>query len=109
MSAADPRIEQFLNDLKSEGRSSPASIYWHEFYEFLLSKNRPGQANPPVPLILAASVESDANKHKRLSNQLEWALENGCIDEALHYLETIPAENWNSCPLDRWHQESHDF
>jgi adenine-specific DNA-methyltransferase len=58
-------------------------------------------------LVLAASDESDASKHVRLSGQLEWARENGCLDEAIGYLEAIPADQWNTCPLDRWEQDSY--
>jgi hypothetical protein len=107
MSSGDPRIEKFLTDLKAGGRSTPDGRYWHEFYQFLVGKKQHGQTNPPVPLILAASGESNASKHHRLSTQLEWALENGCIDEALRYLKSLPAEKWNSCSPGKWFNESY--
>jgi hypothetical protein len=100
-----PRMKTLLDSLERTGRSSPEA--WDRFYKFLQSKKKPGQPDPPVPLILAASAESNASKHRRLSEQLAWALENGCLDDALGYLEQIPAEQWNSCPEDRWHQESY--
>jgi hypothetical protein len=109
MTATDPRIERFLSAVKSAGRSSPAGLHWHEFYEFLRARKQTGLGDPPVPLILAASGESSASKHSRLSGQLEWALENGCIDEAIRYLERIPVEKWNSCLLDQWGRTSYDF
>jgi hypothetical protein len=105
MSASDPRIQAFLGALKQEGRSSPED--WHAFHLFLQLKKHLGQKDPPVPLILAASGESDASKHHRLSSQLEWALANGCLDDALRYLEKIPVERWNSCPLEHWNQDSY--
>jgi hypothetical protein len=58
-------------------------------------------------LILAASDESNATKHHRLSAQLYWAQENGCLDDALRYLSNIPVEEWNSSPLEQWNQDSY--
>ena len=104
MNGSDPRIDTFLCALKEKGNSSPAGIHWQKFQEFLLTKRQPGQRNPPVPLILAASGESDTSKYHRLSSQLEWALANNCFNDAIRYLEQIPVEQWNSCPLDQWHQ-----
>jgi hypothetical protein len=103
----DLRIERFLDCIKGECRSSPSGQYWHGFYEFLLSKKRGDQSVPPVPLILAASGASDASKHKRLSSQLEWALKNDCIEDAISYLENIAVEHWNTCPLEKWEQDSY--
>ena len=105
MSAPDPRIEEFLAALKADGRSSPKD--WHRFHQFLQSKKQAGQKDPPVPLILAASDESNATKHQRLSAQLYWAQENGRIEDALRYLSDIPMEEWNSCPLEKWNQDSY--
>jgi hypothetical protein len=107
MNATDPKIERFLGEIKAEGRSSPAGMSWQKFHEFLRSKGQPGAQRPPVPLILAAADEPDASKHARLSSQLEWALQNDCLDEAIGYLEAIPANQWNTCPVDRWEQDSY--
>jgi hypothetical protein len=107
MTTPDPRIEQFLDAIKAEGRSSPAGIYWQEFYGFLRTRSKPDRNHPPVPLILGASGESDGEKHSRLFSQLEWALVNGCIAEAIDYLKKLPADHWNSCPIERWGQDSY--
>lgn len=103
MSTAYPRIEHLLIELKADGRSSPKG--WHRFYLFLKAKKHTGEKDPPVPLILAASGESSANKHRVLAEQLQWAVENGCLDEAIRYLRDIPPEGWDSSPLERWNQE----
>jgi hypothetical protein len=100
-----PRLRTLLGSLKRAGRSSPKA--WHKFHLFLRSKKQHAQVNPPVPLILAASGESHASKHGRLSSQLEWAVANDCLDEALRYLETIPDEEWDSCPLEKWNLDSY--
>jgi hypothetical protein len=107
MSAGDPSIGAFLGALKEQGRSSPAGMHWQRFYEFLLAKRRQDQGKPPVPLILAASGESDASKHRRLGDQLHWAEANGCLNEALRCLTDMPAEDWNTCPLAQWNQDSY--
>lgn len=104
---SDLRIETLLAALKAEGRSSPAGHKWHLFHVFLQSKKRPGNKGPPMPLILAASGESDASKHRRLSEQLAWALDNACLQEAFDFLGHLPADEWNVCPPDQWHQESY--
>ncbi|MBI4319598.1 MAG: hypothetical protein HY675_14005 [Chloroflexi bacterium] len=105
MSAADPRAVQFLTAIKADGRSSPAGIHWHRFYEFLQAKKRMSPTKLPLPLILAASGESNGSKHRRLASQLEWAIENNCLDDAIHYLEGMPRDQWNTGSLDQWEQD----
>ena len=105
MSITEPRIIGFLHALKAEGRSSPSD--WNRFYQFLAAKKVMNQKEPPVPFILAASGESDASKHRRLGDQLEWALVNNCLDEAIRYLEQVPVEQWNSSPPEQWDRESY--
>lgn len=100
-------IETFLERIKSEGRSSPAGIHWHKFYEHLQSRKLPGSVDPPVPMILAASGESNASKHHRLSQQLQWALQNECLGDAITYLEELGADCWNLGTEDRWFEESY--
>ncbi len=105
MNTPDTRIEEFLVALKADGISCPKA--WHEFYLLLKTKKQKDRKDPPVPLILAASMESYATKHRRLSDQLYWAHENGCLDEVLRYLKDIPSEDWNSRPLGEWHLEGY--
>lgn len=100
-----PRIEEFLARLKLEGQSSPRD--WQRFYLFLMKRRQPGHSDPPVPLILAAACESAAVKHRRLGEQVYWAQENGCLDEALLHLGGIAVDEWNRCPPDKWHQDSY--
>jgi hypothetical protein len=101
------RIEAFLADCKAAGRSSPAGMAWHEFWTWL-SAAKPADADgPPVPLILAASGESDASKHSRLRKQLDWADRHGLLDVALSWLADLPAERWNTGRLDSWHADSY--
>jgi hypothetical protein len=96
VTAGDSQIEEFLSALRARRRSSPAGYAWQQFYELLRARKQPGSTNPPVPLILAASGASNAAKHQRLTLQLRWARENGCLDEAIEYLQGIPSGQWNS-------------
>lgn len=79
-------IECFLVNLKAEGKSSPHD--WHQFHQFLFSKQLPVHTQPPVPLILAASDESNATEHSLLGEQLQLASENSCLGEAIIFLNT---------------------
>ena len=101
------RIEAYLAECKGVGRSSPAGSAWHDFWTRMSAAKPAGVSDPPVPLILAASSESNASKHRRLREQLEWAERNGLLDVALSWLAAIPAEQWNVSSLDRWHVDSY--
>jgi len=101
------RIEAALAEYKAAGRSSPAGMAWHEFWTGLSTAKPADAPNPPVPMILAASGESDASKHSRLRQQLDWADRHGLLDVALSRLTAIPEEQWNTGSLDRWHLDSY--
>ncbi|HOO50073.1 MAG TPA: hypothetical protein PLK94_02175, partial [Alphaproteobacteria bacterium] len=96
------KIEFFLNEIKGEGKSSPAGMYWNDFFLFLKKHKSHNEPDPPVPLILAASGESDASKHFRLSEQLYWAADHNCLDEAIKFLKNISSEKWNKGALEDW-------
>jgi hypothetical protein len=97
------RKQAYLGQLREQGRSSPEGRYWHEFHLFLQTKR--SRKPPPVPLILAASGASNSSKHRRLSEQLDWAIENGCFDDAMIHLAAIAPTNWNQCPAKDWDTE----
>ena len=80
-------------------------MYWNNFFILLKTFKQPGDLDPPVPLILAASGESDASKHLRLSKQLQWALDHDCLNEAIDFLRDLSFDKWNSGPLDTWNKE----
>jgi hypothetical protein len=98
-------LTEFLDEIKKDERSSPSGRYWNNFFIFIKTFKQPGEPDPPVPLILAASGESDASKHLRLSNQLQWALDHDCLNEAIDFLRTLSPDKWNSRPLDNWSKE----
>ena len=103
----NPKIESYLKTIKEDGRSSPVGMHWNDFFNFLRGLKKADHPDPPMPLILAASSESGATKHLRLSYQLYWALDNGCIDEALYFLENLEADKWNTCSGEKWHESSY--
>jgi hypothetical protein len=105
---AEAVIDNFMKQLKAEGRSSPAGQHWAKFHEMLCHHSqRIGAGRPPVPLILAASGESDAAKHRRLAEQLYWAETNGVVSEALEFLRGLPEDHWNSNSVEKWNATSY--
>jgi hypothetical protein len=102
----EERRQQFLADIKSKGRSSPAGKHWDEFFEFL-RRHSSGAGRPPVPLILAASGASNRTKHKRLSDQLRWAIDQGCLAEALAFLQGLSDDKWNTGSAEEWDRDSY--
>lgn len=102
MSALE-RINVFLAIIKSEGRSSPAGRYWHDFWEWLEIKASNKADKPPKPLILAAAGASHANKYIRLREQLLFADMNGFGLEAVEWLAELAPENWNHGSKSNWH------
>lgn len=107
MSPRDPQVVDYLAGLKRERRSSPEGIAWQRFFERLCTLKRPDADAPPVPLIFAASNESNSAKHRRLVAQLEWAGENGCLEEALRALRSIPSAQWSTGSLQRWDEDTY--
>lgn len=101
-------ITSLLEQIKAEGRSSPAGQHWMAFHEVLRRHAaRIGVSPPPVPFILAASGESDSSKHKRLEEQLRWAHANGALTEALEFLRGLRPDQWNSGTAENWHRSSY--
>jgi len=96
-------IDQFLDLLRAEGRSSPSGQHWQRFWSWLAERAPAGAARPPVPLILAAAGESDSVKHERLRAQLEFAHEHGCAAEAIDWLSALAPEHWNLGSAATWH------
>jgi len=103
-------IEAFLSLIMEEWRSSPSGYAWHQFWRRLDESKPAGAPKPPVPLILAASDESDAKKHLRLKSQLEWAAKHGLARPALSWLRAVPANQWNQSSPEMWDKDSYpDF
>ena len=102
MSSREASITDCLALSKAEGRLSPAGMHWLKFHDLLVKRRKSSGGEPPLPLILAAASESDANKHHRLAQQLEWASDNHCLDDALVFLNNLPHETWNIASPEQW-------
>jgi hypothetical protein len=101
----DASIDNFLGRIKAEDRSSPAGQHWAAFHELLCSHaRRLDVRRPPMPLILAASGESDSSKYRRLAEQLHWAQANGVLAEALRFLTDLAPDQWNEGSTENWHR-----
>jgi hypothetical protein len=104
----DVRINALLERAKAEGRSSPSGLSWAQFHELLCSHMRSAEGmKPPMPLILAASGESNSVKHQRLAEQLHWAQANGCLAESLQFLNDLEPEQWNQGRAESWSQSNY--
>ena len=102
-----PAIDRFLDQIRSQGRSSPSGQHWQRFWAWLAERAPAGAGRPPAPLILAAAGESDAVKHDRLRAQLEFAREHGCAAEAIDWLAALAPEHWNHGSAATWHRSNH--
>jgi hypothetical protein len=100
------RIESFLGEIRRDDRSSPDGKHWHQFYQ-LLSRHASDGRQPPMPHILAASGESNDAKFTRLREQLLWASEQRCLDEALSFLANLDPVHWNSVVGGDWARDSY--
>ena len=103
----DEKINVFMAQLKSEGRSSPGGNSWAEFHAFLCLYQTSRSDRPLVPLILAASGESDAAKHFRLAAQLQWVARQGRLTDAIGWLDQLARERWNTSPPETWHMSNY--
>ena len=100
------RKDAFLLAIKQKGKSSPSAKYWDQLCKLLQKHERsPETDRLKNPLILGGSIASDAHKHERLGEQLDWTIRHECFDEAMELLEKLPEDAWNTCPLNEWEEE----
>ena len=106
------RTEQFLLNLKKQGRSSPAGIHWASFCKLINSiAECRGEIKTemPTPLILGGSVASNAYKQEWLGEQLPWAATHNCLDVAISHLERMDYDKWNVGSEEKWELHSASF
>lgn len=97
---------QFLDSIRSDNRSSPTGVHWESFRKLLVrSAKTDARYKLPNPLILGGDIASYADKHRRLSEQLDWAEDHGCLGEALVFLANLPSGAWNTSDGSDWDQE----
>ena len=97
---------QFLESIRSSNRSSPSGMHWENFRKLLVRSAKVETKFKLLnPLILGGDIASHAEKHLRLSEQLDWAEAHGCLNEALTFLAALPATAWNASNGTDWHDE----
>ena len=94
--------EGWLQRIKQQNRSSPASHAWAEFWRWLQTAAPRARTRPPMPLILGASGEPAANKHQRLGMQLRWAQMHDILPQAIRWPDACPIEKWETTPPSDW-------
>lgn len=68
---------------------------WNELYNLLPERRQVGAGwEPPLPLILMASYESDMSKMNRLQVHIEWAAAHDALHQVADYLRGLPEEEW---------------
>lgn len=88
-------LEALFNYVEAQGWC-PMPDPWNRLWEILLTRQREcGAPLPGVPLILAAWHEAPLlMKRVRLLDQLEWAAENGILEQVDRYLRSLPEQDW---------------
>ena len=97
--------DQFLESIKEKEMYCPTD--WTRFFQYVLSMAESkcgGEVSRrlPNPLILGGAIGNPTEKHRRLSEQLDWAIEHQCFDEALRFLTRLPDDKWEKCELAKW-------
>ncbi len=70
---------------------------WHKLYEMLVNKRRKpsGGWEPSLPLILAAwNVTTPIEKQLRFKEHIQWAHDNGQIEQIGRYIRSLSEEDW---------------
>ena len=96
LSAADGETLEALFDHVEALGWCPMPKPWNRLWELLVARSREcGAPLPGPPLILAAWHEAPPlMKRVRLLDQLEWAAENGILDEVDRYLRSLSVRDW---------------
>ncbi len=103
-----PKKTEFLKEIKQKGYSSPAGIHWDRLCKTIIKyADNPSNEKLPNPLILGGSIASHAVKHERLAEQLEWAENHGCLNEAITFLKLLLKDEgkWNISNGTDWDEE----
>ena len=95
-------IDNFLGDMRREGRFAPKPKQWADFHR-VLTRGIDQDAWPPLPLILSAHWSTTAQeKHSRLEVHLHWAEDHGRLDDAISYLLALSEDDWCPMTADQW-------
>lgn len=98
MKETNDKLADLLAYVQADGRICPEPGKWHELWEMLPHKRRVGHGwNPPLPLILAAwDHTTGLEKMLRLKDHIEYAAENGVLDEIDRFLRGLSHDDWHT-------------
>lgn len=88
--------ESLVEYCRENRRVCPLPSLWHQLYEMLPNRRRVGGGwQPSLPLILAAWHEASAlSKMLRLAEHIEWAEQQGVLDEVSRFLRGLREKDW---------------
>lgn len=91
-----PTLDEVLAEAQKNDRICPMPQKWNQLYEMLPNRRRQGGGwEPALPLILAAwHTTPTLMKMLRVREHLEWAAENGCLDQVHEFLCALPENEW---------------
>jgi len=95
MNIENENFQTLWDYCSSSGRVIPRD--WNKLYNMLANKRQKssGGWEPPLPLILAAWSETmPIEKQLRFKEHIQWAHDNGQIDEIGRYLRSLPEKEW---------------
>ncbi len=97
MSAANDGMESLWAYCRSVNRVCPMPQRWSAVFGKLAntSQDPSGGWTPPLPLILAAWHETSAlQKQLRFKEHLDWANQQGQLEEIGSFLRSLPEDDW---------------
>lgn len=89
-------LDELIAYCKDKNRICPQPTLWNKLWEKLKNKKQVGSGwQPSLPLILAAWWDTPALfKQIRLIEHLNWADQQGQLNEIADYLTSLTEEQW---------------
>lgn len=91
------KLEALKKYAQESDRVCPVPDKWNQLWEMLPNRKRTpsGSWTPPLPLILSAWWETPASmKRLRLYEHLEYAAQNGVLEDVDLFLKNLPEKDW---------------
>jgi hypothetical protein len=90
-------VLEAMDEARRNRRVCPAPEAWLQLYEMLPGKRQVGRTWEPQPPIPREAWEITASINKRmcLRDHIEWADKQGCLNEVLAFLKSLPEESWH--------------
>lgn len=86
--------ERILKRLENEGIVCPDPIIWNDFYE-LIVREKDKSERPALPMVLTGWwVSGKDEKHQRFCEHIQWAEDNGVIENAYDFINQVELDDW---------------